>query len=95
MPESIVQKVEGIIRNWQNQTGDFEQIYKAGTGVFSEISALKKRKHDLGFNDLQYSILITLEDTLKYKCDHDANELYDLLKPLLFSGCIRSLQGGG
>ena len=89
VPQSLIEKVERIVKHWKDRAKDFEKIYNEGTAVISEINELKRRQEELGFNDLEYSILVLLEDQFG-KSDNlstDVKSFYDsTLQSKLFKG---------
>jgi len=44
---------------------DYDQILREGAAVFDEINKLEARRTQLEFDELQYSILLTLENRFK------------------------------
>lgn len=89
VPQSLIEKVERIVKHWKDRAKDFERIYNEGTAVISEINELKRRQDELGFNDLEYSILVLLEDQFGKSGDlsTDVKSFYDgTLQPKLFKG---------
>ncbi|MBI2485808.1 MAG: HsdR family type I site-specific deoxyribonuclease [Deltaproteobacteria bacterium] len=62
--ESLVEKVERLLEMWKEKTKDYERIYKEGANVINDMNTLFQRQRDLGFSDLEYSMLLTLEDRL-------------------------------
>ena len=60
--ESLTEKVERILALWRQRTKDYGKIYSEGVQVIEEINKLQSRQREIGFSDLQYSILLTLED---------------------------------
>lgn len=65
--ETLVGKVERILRLWQEKSADFEAIYREGAQIIAERNELKQRQQQLGFNNLEYSLLLTLEEQIKHK----------------------------
>ena len=59
--ETITDRVERILKLWKERTKDYEKIYKEGIAAIQEINKLEARQKDLGFTDLQYSMLLALE----------------------------------
>jgi len=59
--ESLTDKVERILKLWKQRTKDYEKIYKEGTEAIQQLNQLQARQKTLNFNNLQYSILLTLE----------------------------------
>jgi len=62
--ESLVDKVERLLDLWKEKTKDYERIYKEGAAILEKIAGLTDRKETLGFSDLEYSVLLALEDKL-------------------------------
>jgi len=88
--ESLVDKVERLLELWKEKTRDYEKIYKEGAKVINEINSLSERQTALGFSDLEYSVLLSLEERL-YKSDELVKEVKTFLKGLktiMFSGWI-------
>jgi len=60
--ESLVEKVQRLLDIWREKTKDYERIYTEGVKIISEKNALTERQRKLDFNDLEYSLLLALED---------------------------------
>jgi type I restriction enzyme R subunit len=86
--ETLTEKVERILKLWKEKTKDYEKIYTEGTQIIKEIAKLESRKTDLGFSDLQYSVLLTMEQNLgtDKNLTQDAKELTTFLQPHMFKG---------
>ena len=86
--ESLVEKVERILKLWKEKTKDFEKIYNESAEVFQEIQNRLNRQKQLAFTNLQYATLLNMEKTLGANTDltKDAQELTTLLQPYLFKG---------
>src|SRR3990170_2327274 len=86
--ESLVEKVERILKLWKEKTKDFEKIYNESAQIYQEIQALQNRQKQLAFTNLQYATLLNMEKTLGTNTDltKDAQELTTLLQPYLFKG---------
>ncbi|MEM3719182.1 MAG: hypothetical protein QXD45_04080, partial [Candidatus Bathyarchaeia archaeon] len=86
--ETLTEKVERILKLWKEKTKDYEKIYNEAAQIVNEIQQLQTRQKQLNFTDLQYAILLTLEQTLPPTKDitQDVNELTTLLQPYLFKG---------
>jgi type I restriction enzyme R subunit len=86
--ETLTEKVERILKLWKEKTKDYEKIYTEGTQIIKEIAKLESRKTDLGFSDLQYSTLLTMEKTFgtDKNLTKDAQELTTFLQPHMFKG---------
>lgn len=86
--ETLTEKVERILKLWKEKTKDYEKIYNEAAQIVNEIQQLQTRQKQLAFTDLQYAILLTLEQTLPPTKDltQDVNGLTKLLQPYLFKG---------
>jgi type I restriction enzyme R subunit len=62
--ETLTQKVERILKLWKEKTKDYEKIYNQAAQIVNEINQLQTRQKQLAFTDLQYAILLTLEQKL-------------------------------
>jgi type I restriction enzyme R subunit len=86
--ESLVDKVERILRLWKEKTKDFERIYRKGAEVVREIGKLSERQKELGFTDMEYSLLLALEK--RFGRDEgltgDVRELAEVLSWYMFPG---------
>jgi len=88
--ESLVDKVERLVKLWREKTKDYERIYTEGAKIIKEIDNLSKRQKLLNFTDLEYSMLLALEMRLK-NGDVLVNEirrLSKMLKKYMFPGWI-------
>ncbi len=88
--ESLVDRVERLLEMWKEKTRDYERIYREGAKVYGEINSLSERQKALGFSDLEYSVLLTLEEKLD-KGNELIKEVTNLskgLKNYMFSGWI-------
>jgi type I restriction enzyme R subunit len=59
--ESLTEKVERILQLWKQRTKDYEKIYMEGTEALQQINKLQQRQKILNFSNLQYSMLLGLE----------------------------------
>lgn len=84
--ETLTEKIERIVKLWKERTKDYERIYEESVQIVNEINELQNRQKRLGFTDLQYSILLTLEQTLSQPKDltQDVKDLTAMLQPYLF-----------
>ncbi len=73
--ESLTEKVERILNLWKGKTKDFEKICRDGVEVFRGFTELTRRQKELGFNDWEYSLLLTLENEEKIKKGLERPEL--------------------
>lgn len=62
--ESLVDKVQRLLDLWKQKTKDYEAIYKEGAKIIEEINSLSNRQKKLSLNDLEYSLLLTLENKI-------------------------------
>jgi type I restriction enzyme R subunit len=88
--ESLVERVERLLELWKEKTKDYEQIYKQGVMILDSADALSERQRKLGFSDLQYSILLVLEERLgeKDKLAEKVRGLTQVLEERMFAGWI-------
>ena len=65
-----------------------KKVYKELKRIFKDILLIDERKRKLGLNDIEYSILTTLEKKYEERKDlvEKVRNLYDEIKPNLFSG---------
>ncbi len=85
--ESLAEKVERILKLWKEKTKDFERIYNEGMEVIKKIEKLSQRQKEIGFSDMEYSLLLNLEK--KFGEDRelikDVRELSDILRGHIFN----------
>ena len=88
--ESLVEKVERLIRMWRMKTKDYEEIYQEGVKILKEMQNLQKRQQELKLGNLEYSVLLTLEKKFGRKDEviNDAKELSKIIKQQIFPGWI-------
>lgn len=87
--ETLSGKVQRLLDLWKEKTKDFKKIYEYGAEIVKEYNIFKQRQKNLGISDMEYSMLLTLEQELKLKEEtsvNDVKELYALLKEELFEG---------
>ena len=87
--ETLVGKVERILKMWQENSADFEAIYREGAGIISEWNELNLRQQELGFSNLDYAILLALEGKLQEddkSLVDDTKALSKILEECMFSG---------
>jgi len=86
--ESLVEKVERILELWKEKTKDFEKIYTEGLAVITDIEKLSQRQKELGFTNLEYSLLLTLEKHISSdrNLTYEVKELSEILNKHLFEG---------
>ncbi len=85
--ESLTDKVERILELWKEKTKDFERIYSEGIEVFEKIEKLARRQRELGFSDMEYSLLLNLEKNFGEDSEfiRDIRELADKLRDHIFN----------
>jgi len=86
--ETLTQKVERILKMWKERTKDFKKIYKEGLQIIEEMNKLTARQKELGFSDLEYSLLLTLEKRLGSdpRLVKDVAELSTQIQEHMFTG---------
>ena len=86
--ETITEKADRLLKLWKEKTKDFEKIYNKGAEILKEIEKLNQRQRELGFSNLQYSLLMLLEKKFgdKKSLINDVKELSQILQPYTFSG---------
>ncbi len=62
--ESLVEMVERLLEMWREKARDYERIYSEGVKILDEMNMLSERQKALGFSDLEYSMLLVLENKL-------------------------------
>jgi type I restriction enzyme R subunit len=86
--ETLTQRVERILKLWTEKTKDYEKIYKQAAEIVNEINQLQARQKQLDFTNLQYAMLLTLEQKLgtDKTLIQDIQELTKQLQPQMFKG---------
>ncbi len=85
--ESLAEKVERILKLWKEKTKDFERIYAEGMEVIKKIEELSQRQKELGFSDMEYSLLLNLEKNFGEDGEfvRDVRELSERLRNHIFN----------
>ncbi len=85
--ESLAEKVERILKLWKEKTKDFERIYNEGVEVVRKIEKLVQRQKEIGFSDMEYSLLLGLEKNFGEDGEliRDVKELSERLRGHIFS----------
>ncbi|WP_321505853.1 HsdR family type I site-specific deoxyribonuclease [uncultured Methanoregula sp.] len=88
--ESLLERVEKIIRAWKEKSKDYEAIYRDGAAIIQEMQQLNARRIHLGFSELEYSMFLKIE---KFWGDDpdllgDIHGLSEDLKKSMFPGWI-------
>lgn len=88
--ESLADKVERLLKLWKEKTKDFEKIYKEGLNIIKQMEILEKRQKELGFDKMEYSLLLLLEK--RFGKDglliEDVKELSSIIEEMVFPGWI-------
>ncbi len=88
--ESLVGKVERLLRLWKEKTKDYKRIYIEGKKILEDIDTLSARQKSLGLSDLEYAMFLELEKSLN-KSEGLVDEIKSLSKKLqkyMFSGWL-------
>jgi len=91
--ESLIERVERLLELWKEKTKDYERIYSEGKNIIRDINNLSNRQRAISFSDLEYSLLLVLEEKFGKK-DGLLSELRDIsskLKDHLFPGWFNQL----
>ncbi|MEM3382303.1 MAG: hypothetical protein QXQ11_09135 [Candidatus Bathyarchaeia archaeon] len=88
LPGSISDKVDRIVRMWKEKNKNYQEIYSRGREVIEELLNLDRRKEALGFGDLEYSVLLVLEENVGRSegMEEEVRQFSSSLKGTLFSG---------
>ncbi|HDL15159.1 MAG TPA: HsdR family type I site-specific deoxyribonuclease, partial [Euryarchaeota archaeon] len=86
--ETLTDKIERILELWKQKTKDFEQIYLEGYGAIEELNRLGRRQKELGFTNMEYSLLLALEDRFgkEEELVEDVRQLSKKLEKYMFTG---------
>ncbi len=86
--ESLVDKVERLLKLWKEKTKNYKAIYDEATGIFQEIRALTERQQELGLSNLEYSWLLDLEKKFgRYEIfKDDVKLLLERVREYMFPG---------
>ncbi|MDO8885964.1 HsdR family type I site-specific deoxyribonuclease [Candidatus Oleimmundimicrobium sp.] len=88
--ESLAERVERLLELWNEKTKDYERIYKEGAEIVNDVSALSARQRTLDFSNLEYSMLLILEEKLGEGDElvGEMKSLSGLLERRMFPGWI-------
>ena len=91
--ESLAERVEKMIQLWREKTKDYERIYKEGVEIINAKTVLEERQKVLGLTDLEYAMLLNLEEKLGKKKTFVENvkKLYNEIKKLIFPNWIKQV----
>lgn len=60
--ESLTEMVERLMELWREKTKDYETIYTEGVKIIGEMERRSERQREIGFSDMEYSLLLTLDE---------------------------------
>jgi len=60
--ESLTEMVERLLELWREKTKDYETIYTEGVEIIGEMERRSERQKEIGFSDMEYSLLLTLDE---------------------------------
>jgi len=86
--ETLLDRVEGLIKKWREKSKDYEAIYQEGAAIIQEMQRLDERQEQTGLSDLEYSFLLNVESTWGSN-DHvieDVKRLGEQLEDEMFPG---------
>lgn len=88
--ESLVDRVEKMMKLWKQKTKDYELIYSEGVSAFDALNSLQSKQKEFGLNDVEYAMLLSLEQDLgeEEKLVDKVKELSSQLKESMFSGWV-------
>ena len=91
--ESLVDRVERLVKLWKEKTKEYELLYKEGVKIIEEINRRRERQKKLNFNDLEYDILLKLENRFgpKEELTQEVKNLTRNLKKYMFPGWISQI----
>jgi type I restriction enzyme R subunit len=88
--ESLLDRVEKIIRAWKEKSKDYEAIYRDGVAIIKEMQILDARRVQLGLSKLEYSMYLKIES--QWGDDpiliSDIHRLSDEMNKSMFPGWI-------
>ena len=88
--ETILERVEKIIRDWKEKSKDYEAIYRDGVAIIRELQQLNVRRNQLGLSELDYSMYLKIESQWGEDTEllSHIRELSEELKKSMFPGWI-------
>lgn len=87
---SLLDRVEKLVKAWREKTKDYERLYREGVEILHEIQRLGNRQKELGFSDMEYAVLLVLEEKLGPRDELVARvrKLSNKIRPLLLPGWV-------
>lgn len=91
--ESLLERVEKIIRAWKEKSRDYEAIYRDGAAIIREMQALDAERMRLGLSDLEYSMVLKIEKLWGPDPEliDDIKQLSEELKKTMFPGWVSQI----
>ncbi len=88
--ESLVDKVERLVEMWRQRVKDYKKLYEEGLEILKEKRNIDKRQRELGLSDLEYSILLAIEEKAGGKAglEQDIRKLVEEIGADLFEGWL-------
>jgi len=88
--ESLLERVEKIIRAWKEKSKDYEAIYRDSVAILKEMQQLDARRVQLGLSELEYLMFLKIETIwgLDPILADDIRQLSGELKKSMFPGWI-------
>ena len=86
--ESLADRIEMLLEMWRERKVSYEELFSIGKEIWREKEKLEQRQRELGFDDVEYAMLLALEKELGKKKEfvEDVRELSQEIKPLMFEG---------
>lgn len=83
--ESLLDRVKRLMEMWRDRTKNYEEMYRIGVNLIKELDNIRFRQKQLLLDDLEYSILLKLEEKLgeDSKIINEAREITSRLRPFL------------
>lgn len=88
--ESLLERVEKIIRAWKEKSKDYDAIYRDGVAIIQEIQTLDARRIQIGLSKLEYSMYLKIESQWGEDSEliNDLHQLSEELNKSMFPGWI-------
>ncbi len=88
--ESLVDRVEGLVKLWRQKIKNYKEIYQTGLQIVDSFHRLQERQRRLGLSDVEYGLLLALEDGLGEgeELAGEVRELYQEVSPWLIPGWV-------
>ncbi|MEM0381073.1 MAG: HsdR family type I site-specific deoxyribonuclease [Nitrososphaerota archaeon] len=83
--ESLLDRIKRLVEMWKARTKDYEEMYKEGVTILKEMDTIRLRQKQLTLDDLEYSMLLKLEEKIgeSNTAFEEAREIAQKLRPLL------------